>query len=87
MISSSRDGGLSTSVFVLLLYILYVYTPQEKATPLMCAAGGGHTDVVQVLLSRQDVDINMRDEVCPSQLKWTLTITQFHFTTYFVFAN
>ena len=33
----------------------------------MYAAGGGHTDVVQVLLSRQDVDINMRDKVCPSQ--------------------
>ena len=30
----------------------------------MLAAGGGHTGVVQVLLSRQDVDINMRDEVC-----------------------
>ena len=34
----------------------------------MYAAVGGHTDVVQVLLSRQDVDINMRDEVYPSQL-------------------
>ena len=41
----------------------------------MCAAGGGHTDVVQVLLSQQDVNINMKDEVCPSQWKWTLTIT------------
>ena len=41
----------------------------------MYAAYGGHTDVVQVLLSRQDVDINMRDKVCPSQWKWTLTIT------------
>ena len=30
----------------------------------MFAAGGGHTDVVQVLLSLQDVDINMRDKVC-----------------------
>ena len=30
----------------------------------MCAAQEGHTDVVQVLLSRQDVDINMRDKVC-----------------------
>ena len=46
----------------------------------MCAAGGGHTDVVQVLLSQQDVDINMRDKVCPSQWKWTLTIT--HVTAY-----
>ena len=47
-------------------YVNYVYL-QVKATPLMSAAGGGHTDVVQVLLSRQDVDINMRDEVCSSQ--------------------
>ena len=31
--------------------------------------------MVQVLLSRQDVDINMSDEVCPSQWKWTLSIT------------
>ena len=50
----------------------------------MYAAGGGHTDVVQVLLSQQDVDINMRDKVCPSQWKWTLNITQLkphHFST------
>ena len=39
-------------------------TLQDKLTPLMCAAEGGHTDVVQVLLSQQDVDINMRDKVC-----------------------
>ena len=38
-------------------------TLQDKLTPLMWAAVGGHTDVVQVLLS---VDINMRDKVCPS---------------------
>ena len=50
-------------------------TLQDKATSLMCAARGGHTDVVQVLLSREDVDINMRDKVCPSQWKWTRTIT------------
>ena len=28
--------------------------------------------MVQVLLSRQDVDINMRDKVCPSQWKYRL---------------
>ena len=39
-------------------------TLQIKLTSLMYAAEGGHTDVVQVLLSRQDVDINMRDKVC-----------------------
>ena len=39
-------------------------TLQYKLTSLMWAAVGGHTDVAQVLLSRQDVDINMRDEVC-----------------------
>ena len=50
-------------------------TLQDKLTSLMLAALGGHTDVVQVLLSRQDVDINMRDKVCPSQWEWTLTIT------------
>ena len=44
-------------------------TLQDKATALMRAAVEGHTDVVQVLLSRQDVDINTRDEVCPSQWK------------------
>ena len=48
-------------------------TLQYKLTPLMYAAGEGHTDVVQVVLSQQDVDINMRDEVCPSQWKLTLT--------------
>ena len=42
---------------------MYICTLQNKATPLMCAALEGHTDVVQVLLSRQDVDINMRDKV------------------------
>ena len=44
-------------------------TLQYKATPLMCAAVEGHTDVVQILLSQQDVDINMKDEVCPSQCR------------------
>ena len=62
MTSSSRDGGLSTPVLVLLLCTL-----QDKLTPLMWATVRGHKDVVQVLLSQQDVDINMRDEVCPSQ--------------------
>ena len=47
-------------------------TLKNKLTPLMCTAAGSHTDVVQVLLSQQDVDINMRDKVCPSQWKWTL---------------
>ena len=28
----------------------------------MYAAVGGHTDVVQVLLSQQDVDINMKEK-------------------------
>ena len=36
---------------------------QDKYTALMCVAGRGHTEVVQLLLSRQDVDINMRDKV------------------------
>ena len=53
-------------------YVNYVYL-QDKLTPLMCAAVGGPADVVQVLLSRQDVDINMRDKVCRSQWEWTLT--------------
>ena len=39
-------------------------TLQDKATALVWAAIAGHTDVVQVLLSRQDVDINIRDKVC-----------------------
>ena len=47
-------------------YVNYVYL-QDNHTALMFAALKGHTDVVQVLLSRQDVDINMRDKVCPSQ--------------------
>ena len=34
-----------------------------QITALMCAAVGGHTEVVQLLLSRQDVNINMRDKV------------------------
>ena len=54
---------------------MYSVSLQDKDTALMCAALEGHTDVVQILLSRQDVDINMRDEVCPSQWKWTLTVT------------
>ena len=37
---------------------------QDKLTALMAAAAGGHTDVVQVLLSRQDVGTNMTDKVC-----------------------
>ena len=36
---------------------------QDKHTALMCAAVGGHTDVVQILLSQQDLDINGRDKV------------------------
>ena len=36
---------------------------QDKHTALMCAAVGGHTEVVQLLLSRQNLDINMRDKV------------------------
>ena len=36
---------------------------QDKYTALMCAAARGHTDVVQLLLSKQDVDINLRDKV------------------------
>ena len=36
---------------------------QDKLTALMCAAVGGHTEVVQLLLSRQDVNINMTDKV------------------------
>lgn len=30
----------------------------------MCAAARGHTGVMEALLSRQDLDINMRDKVC-----------------------
>ena len=52
---------MSTPVFVV---CICVYTPQYKTTPLICAAEEGHTDMVQVLLSRQDVDINKIDEVC-----------------------
>ena len=40
----------------------YVYL-QDNDTALMYAALKGHTDVVQVLLSRQDLDINMRNKV------------------------
>ena len=36
---------------------------QDKRTALMHAAVGGHTDVVLILLSRQDMDMNMRDKV------------------------
>lgn len=36
---------------------------QDNDTALMYGAMRGHTDVVQVLLSRQDVDINMRNKV------------------------
>ena len=34
-----------------------------KLTPLMLAAREGHTEVVRVLLSRNDLNTNMRDEV------------------------
>ena len=56
-------------------------TLQDKLTPLMCAAYKGYTDVVQVLLSQQDVDINIRDQVCPSQWKRTL---RFHMSMLFL---
>ena len=36
---------------------------QDGHTALMFAAAGGHTDVVKVLLSRQDVGTNMTDKV------------------------
>ena len=74
LMTSSRDGGLSTPS-VCCSVVCTLCTLQYKVTPLMCAAGGGHTDVVQVLLGQQDVNINMRDKVCPSQWKCTLTIT------------
>ena len=46
----------------------------------MCAAGGGHTDVVQVLLSRHDVGINMRDKVCLNgNLHWISGLLSFVF--------
>ena len=50
----------------------------------MYAAVGGHTDVVQVLLSRQDVDINMRDKVGNGhKLSTILVVTvQLTFQTY-----
>ena len=54
---------------------MYFYLLQDQRTPLMYAAVGGHIDVVQVLLSRQDVDINMRDKVGNGQL------TVIHYTT------
>lgn len=37
---------------------------QDNCTALIIAAGEGHTDVVQLLLCRQDLDLNMRNEVC-----------------------
>ena len=36
---------------------------KSKLTPLMLAAREGHTEVVRVLLSRNDLNTNMRDEV------------------------
>ena len=56
----------------------YVYL-QNNNTALMYAAAKGHTDVVQVLLSRQDMDINMRNKVGDGhytviQLKITLLL-------------
>ena len=43
-----------------------LYTLQYEATPLMYAAERGRTEVVQVLLSQQEVEstvVNMRDKV------------------------
>ena len=51
---------------------------QDKRTALMCAAVGGHTEVVQLLLSRQDVNINMTDKViyhCYSSRSQSIIIT------------
>ena len=62
---------MSTPVFV----VCTLCTLQDKTTALMRAAVEGHTDVVQVLLSQQDVDINMRDEVCQ---KWALMSLHVH---------
>ena len=36
---------------------------KSNLTPLMLAAREGHTEVVRVLLSRNDLNTNMRDEV------------------------
>ena len=60
MTNISKNGGLTT---LCCLFQHTLSTLQDKTTALMYAARGGHTDVVQVLLSRQDVDIDMRDEV------------------------
>ena len=57
--SISRNGGLT----VLLLYVHVFRVLQDKTTALMCAAKGGHIDVAQALLSQQNMDINMTDEV------------------------
>ena len=45
------------------LHTMYTHMLQDKCTALMFAAGAGHTDVVQLLMSRKDVDINMTDKV------------------------
>ena len=64
-------GMVSVNSSVCSSVVCTLCTLQDNVTALMCAAYVGYTAVVQVLLSRQDVDINMRDEVCPSQWKWT----------------
>ena len=50
-----------------MLYIIMLL--QDKFTALIYAAIRGHTDVVQVLLSRQDVGIHMTDKVI---IRWVL---------------
>ena len=51
---------------------------QDKRTALMYAAVERHIDVVQLLLSRQDVKVNMRDKVniCVSNMPVTITTNQ-----------
>ena len=52
--------ALTHNAFIWLVNYVYL---QDNNTALMCAAGNGHTDVVQVLLIRKDLDINMRNKV------------------------
>ena len=42
---------------------MYIIFLQNKDTALNYAALGGHTDVVQVLLSRNDLNTGLRNKV------------------------
>jgi KN motif and ankyrin repeat domain-containing protein len=36
---------------------------EDGSTALMCAAEHGHVDMVKLLLSQQDIDVNVSDHV------------------------